>query len=473
MLAQYDTVVGANEVNIPPWSTTWPGYDGCSARGPVYHTGRSYGAPVSQKVWYETSTVSSWRSGQSLIGKAPKSLPFPFVVTPYCIGVKRVWNHLIVRPNFVSGSGVDVYEQYGNVHKVGTVCTPFVDRVEHSGPVYTSYNEQTHQHPYTEYVVNGFDTNEMSNARLSLMDEVSTQALCSYDALTELAEAREIPELIHSSARDLSKMLSNLIRYFGRNTMRRAFRMRPRDLLRHPDRILKDLGNWWMRYRYGVMPLAYSVRDVIKVIHRGQDVRFHSKRVVSPKPTGVSLPPSTTNYRKTEYEGSITYSASIFQHYMWTMAAHFQGVSMNPLVTAWELIPYSFVMDWFVNVGDYIIRRTSSSMAQWNFASISQRDNYTKKTWAHLKADPKTVSYTNVLPVLWYGAAPPTNTSTTIPRPEELQLLSEEVTNSYSRGPFDIHAAQLYYKPNLNWRRLIDSAAMSLNLLRGLITSLR
>jgi len=45
--------------------------------------------------------------------------------------------------------------------------------------------------------------------------------------------------------------------------------------------------------------------------------------------------------------------------------------------------------------------------------------------------------------------------------------------DGYSRGLFYVGDAHLGWNPSLNWRRLLDSGVMSLNLIRSLMRSFR
>lgn len=48
-------------------------------------------------------------------------------------------------------------------------------------------------------------------------------------------------------------------------------------------------------------------------------------------------------------------------------AGYASGLSFNPFLTAWELVPLSFVIDWFVNIGDFAAAQlTAFSPQRWN-----------------------------------------------------------------------------------------------------------
>lgn len=364
-------------------------------------------------------------------------------------------------------SGYDVYYQYGRVPFIGGNCVPTPSDAPHTGPLRSEWRNVTHEIVCTSYTTNGFDANDLSKAVASVQADVTNRALTSYDILTDLAEAREIPSLVRSVSSDLYSILRSLNSRFKTSDMRTAAFISPKQLLKHPMRALRKLGSEWMAYRYGIMPLVYSYRDMLKTVKRGQEVTSKASAVVNPKPTGVTLPGSTSTYKWVEYVGSHVVSGTVYQYFPWGQGtAQLASLGFNPLVTAWELIPYSFVIDWFVNVGDYIAAKTSMPLSRMNWACISQRSNYTKKTWVHYPSETRYGYISNKLPTNWYGSSPPTPANRDVTNPEGSQLLTEEETQSYSRWLFNLGDARLQLNPSLNWRRLVDTAVMSLNQLR-------
>jgi len=64
---------------------------------------------------------------------------------------------------------------------------------------------------------------------------------------------------------------------------------------------------------------------------------------------------------------------------------------VNPILTAWEIIPYSFVIDWFVNVGTYLESMSFLSLAT----------NYTAAAGAKIKWDKEITSTPGSLASGW------------------------------------------------------------------------
>lgn len=460
MPSYFDTIESTEVVNIPPWNTTWPARDGCSTRY-LYHTGRTSNGPTPSQGLYEPISKVTWREPRQYNGRAPRGSSIPYYVTPHNVSQTITRNHLLRRAD--GSNGYDVYQQYGDVHKVGGNCTAVPTSAPHSGSVSAKWNVVTNSHPYTEYVLDGFDEGEVTDAYRSVMDEASAEALNSYDVLTDLAQAREIPSLVRSVSLDLLKIMKAFSSGFKKSDLRMAAQFVPRLLTEHPFKVLREIGSRWLEYRYGIMPLVYSYRDAMKTLKRGTSVTTHKVKVIRSRSLGVTLPSDNTFYRWTSYVGDIRVKATVFQNFSWETVARLSGLGFNPLVTAWELIPYSFVVDWFVNVGNFIIRRTSSCHAEHILACVSIRRNYTKQTWAHFKNEDKTISFGVVTPVNWVGTTPPTPPNLVIHRPKEDQLLYEEETNAYSRTPFAPSDGRLDFCPNLNWRRLSDLASLALN----------
>jgi len=237
---------------------------------------------------------------------------------------------------------------------------------------------------------------------------------------------------------------------------------------------LKRLGDDWMAYRYGVMPLVYSYRDIQKTLERGMSVNIKATKSVSPRPTGTTLPASTVKYVVTDEVGSITVRATAFSYYSASALASLAGVGFNPLQTLWELTPYSFVADWFVDVGSWIAINCSMNLSTQRYACISRRDKYTQLTAIHMPSSSTSATITNILPLSnWGGAQPPANPPYVVTQQEGDQPLDSVEIDSYDRYviPFSVELPQL--APSLNWRRYADSAVMASNLLGRLVRSFK
>lgn len=475
MLTPYSTIVPISVVNQPGWQVNWPGDGRCGTRLLYYLPVDERGnIPRVQTQFYESSYKWEEPDRRHLSGIVPLATPVRYFMTPRSVARHERKRYLLKRMNgFLTG--YKFWQQYGSVPYLdGQGCVPEVSGTNNSGSISSTWWEVTHD-PGTVswYYTNEFNSGQVMDAIQDAMDEASVEALTRYDFLTEIAEAREIPLMVRTISEDLYKILRTLSGRFSKRALIAAARLTPAQLLKHPDRILRKLGDEWMTYRYGIMPLVYSYRDIVKLTKRGINVTTRKRKVIDPTPTNVSLPSSSTKYGWTKYVGNKVVSATVFQHFDFERLAQLSGLGLNPLATAWELIPYSFVIDWFVNVGDYISRQTAGSFASLCQACISLRTRTVNQWFIHYPADNKTVTCSNVVPYGWWGSAPPAAAPLTLSRPEENQLYREDIDDCYDRWLFDVRDAQLRFKPNLNWRRLVDSAVMALNQLRSYRRSLR
>jgi len=370
-------------------------------------------------------------------------------------------------------NGYKWYHQLGFVGKVGTVCVRQVSDTLQHDPIGAVWNDVTLNLSGTVYKKSEIVQQDITDAITACENEVAVEALTSYDALTDIAEARDIPQLVNSISSELTKLLKVLHGRYSISDLRSASRLSPLDLLKHSKKVFRKLGEDWMRHRYGIMPLVYSYRDIMKLMKRGEHNTTRKMRNVYARETGTQMPSSTSQYLWSQVSGGTLIRATVFQQFDWRGGSLAAGVGFNPLVTAWELIPYSFVVDWFVDVGTYITRKTTRPSARTTYACISQRSDYTTETYYHFKQDNKTVTYTNRLSDLWVGTTPPAAPSRTIPRPEESQLVKTIHVDSYRRWLFYLGDAQLIPSPSLNWRRLVDSAVMAVNNLGALSRHLK
>jgi len=455
------------ECIIPAWSYTWPAVSGCASVTEYYGATSSLGPSSDERVYYEPERIVETKDLRKMNGKT-SGRHYPYIQTPRF--VSRTITRQFVAKRLDGNSGYLPYNQYGTVERVGGYCTRVIGRVDALGPFYPLWYENFTSFVGNDNIFFAIPTNDITAARTSVENEVVNSALSSYDLLTEIAEAREIPGTVRSASEGLYNILRKMSRDFDPKTLRRASRIRPRDLLRHANRMFRTLGNTWMGYRYAVMPLVYSYRDVLKTAQRGVNTTTRMAKTIVPIRTATAVPSASTTYKWSADVGSVTVRGNIFQHFEWETLAKYSGVGINPFVTAWELIPYSFVFDWFVNMGDYITRATSVPMNDGYAGSVSTRTKYTRSTYIHFKSESKQLSIWNYLPNNWWGASPPTPPSIPVSRPEESQLIQSIEYNEYSRDPiFALNAPKLQFNPSLNWKRLIDSSVLSYNLLRTIV----
>jgi len=117
----------------------------------------------------------------------------------------------------------------------------------------------------------------------------------------------------------------------------------------------------WLRFRYGVMPIVREVQAVMKALERGHA----SEPVVVKAQSSGTI--SGTESVNSNNGGSVVYvtankstahtvkvRAYWYDRFVRTIWNDF-GLSGRDLTgLAWELLRYSMVVDWFINVGDVI-----------------------------------------------------------------------------------------------------------------------
>lgn len=266
--------------------------------------------------------------------------------------------------------------------------TPY-DLVRITGSTYGTYDfsnaSSPHQHYYT---TNG----KFVNQTAWMVDEDDVASYVPLDAQEYLVQ--EAAARIYSSGHDTLTFLAELtdVKHMFTNVAKMLLKGKLPRL-----NTLKGVSSEWLSYRYGWRTLIYDIKslnDAIIGLNAGRQryseaARTHTRFTDSGGTSGSFYGLGTkiqswTDVCEIRLVGSVTADIDVPQ---------FQ---FNPLQTGWELIPFSFVLDWFVGVG--------KTLSAWSFLSLNKA--YSASYGYHISLTRRYDMYvTN-----WVGAYSGTNT---------------------------------------------------------------
>lgn len=180
---------------------------------------------------------------------------------------------------------------------------------------------------FTDWIVTEGDVAScVPNVSNDLAQEAAAKAYSGgHDTLTFLAELTDVRHMFVSTAKLLSKLR------FPRNW--------------------KVYNSQWLSARYGWRTLVYDIKDLNKAItNLGTTRKRVSERVRS---VNVTSSTSAWEHEHSHYWTDITVMDTVDVGLSGSVTADISvpKFQFNPLVTGWELIPFSFVLDWFVSTG--------------------------------------------------------------------------------------------------------------------------
>lgn len=238
--------------------------------------------------------------------------------------------------------------------------------------------------------------NMLSTAQAALNEKV-LKDFPSWDFLTDAAEFKETCSFLGSLATSLKEVATGV---FTRNPKRvlRGFGVSATQRrIRHVKRVIQDsytlgntghqtfsaISNLWMSYRYGLKPLIYSIEDALKALCSPENDREYlaTAQVTIPDSFFVdAVHTSTANLAfssvKTHSARSCAGSIRMKSYHRYTEGVKARLLAnpfVSTLTTLYEVVPYSFVLDWFYDIGGWLRGLQLGDIVAESWVNVTER----------------------------------------------------------------------------------------------------
>lgn len=238
--------------------------------------------------------------------------------------------------------------------------------IAHAAPTPTSpvlYEDLLYGKPsYREWWMDGFGWSTASLITGSY--PIGFENRCIIKALLALKDQDVNLSVAFGERAETGRMFENVINIMVRD-IRRFKKLRPRDFVKvmrksHFGR--RKMPEKWLELNYGWQPLMNDVYGACKALNDkerdGDAYRATVVGKVSEKsrkdttlPTRVNTAAGFTCVRNEFYACKVRLDYVMENPLLASLAQ--LGIT-NPAETAWELVPWSFVIDWAVPIGDYL-----------------------------------------------------------------------------------------------------------------------
>lgn len=170
-----------------------------------------------------------------------------------------------------------------------------------------------------------------------------TEFIGNADAYVQEAAAR-----IYSSGFDLLTFAAEIVtlRSMFENALRRALK------LDFPKSIKRG-ANDWLEARYGWRTLLYDIKDINELIRQFNEKKLERLTEFAGGTNTETTIWSVVDSAESYYDFFLDYQDEVTIALRGGIVADISipKIQANLAVTAWELIPFSFVVDWFISVG--------------------------------------------------------------------------------------------------------------------------
>lgn len=169
-----------------------------------------------------------------------------------------------------------------------------------------------------------------------------------------LAEANQTLSMLDSPF----KKVDNVLNHVTSQRRRRRPKSNAYYLAQLGKVVSKEAADWYLTWRYGISPIVRDIAGIVEGIQATTNKRRKTTRrkvVVESQQLSTTTYPSILNYSiQRTIEEKLTVRAMCLDEVQMSVFENI-GFTAKGLVTLpWELVSYSFVADWFLNLGDFL-----------------------------------------------------------------------------------------------------------------------
>lgn len=207
----------------------------------------------------------------------------------------------------------------------------------------------------------------------------------AYDILTSLAEMGKTVDMIAGRVRSV----------FG-YAEKAAVKARRKSNHQLQTEMLKRFTGYWLELRYGWRPLLADINNAIQQFQKVESLYQEGRRRTSQDLTRT-VPEKTSYDQRAIWHAQGTYQGTrTYRGFAFAVGSFGQGPQARPLNTAWELVPYSFVVDWFMDIGGAINAFTPIPGVDIRASGYSIKEEYTKQVIFTVEDNPSELNHTSV-----------------------------------------------------------------------------
>jgi len=279
-------------------------------------------------------------------------------------------------------------------------------------------------------------------------------------AYQDLFQAYNLGEELYELKETILQLISLLKRAYQliskfKQTLRNIQNLRPAARA-------KAISKAWLEIRYGLMPIAYSIQDLLDLANDSEGNYRTIRRKYEPpvKYDTGSYPEG--NYFYEIGAISTVYRVTVKGRWASSIQKKRDLININLLTTAFAVFKYSLVVRWFINLNSVIdswVKSFTTSALEYN-GVVSVRVKRDVAVFFHHVYDSTVSTYWNGNDACGEGYYPEVGPYTKGGVTEFTMKLQNIEEDTYERELFLPTDARFVWDPNMNLKRYMDALAM-------------